>query len=177
MIKPDDVATALSDPDVESLRKPGEPLLGYGSFSLVDGLTMLYTRRYLHELVAAEAGRAEVQGRTFAIVMAELAQIDEVNSRDGYAAGDALIQSAAQAFQRAASRTGGTAARCGGHRFALVCSGADDAAAQALAGDIRSSAGDGLELVVATVSWRPGESDEQLLARVRGDLARLQTRV
>ena len=176
-VKPDDVATALSDPDVESQRAPDEPLLGYGSFSLVDSLTMLYTRRYLHELVAAEARRAEVQGRTFAVVMADLPAIDDLNTRDGYAAGDALIHSAAQAFQRAASRTGGTAARCGGHRFALVCTGADEAAAQVIAADLARSAGEELGLRLAAVAWEPGESGEQLLARARDALAGPRTAV
>jgi diguanylate cyclase (GGDEF)-like protein len=176
VIKPD-AAAALDDPDVESLRTPDEPLLGYGSFSLVDSLTMLYTRRYLHELVAAEAERSEVQGRPFAIVMAELATIDEINARDGYGAGDVAIQSVAQSFQRAASRTGGIAARCGGHRFALLQSGADDAAARSLAAELESSVGDGLTLRTASGAWQPGESGEQVLARVRGALVQRHTPV
>jgi HD-GYP domain-containing protein (c-di-GMP phosphodiesterase class II) len=68
---------ALGDPELEVRRD--EPVLGYGPLAIIDNLTLLYTRRYLHEAARAEAQRAEVQGSPFGVVLVELAGIAEVN--------------------------------------------------------------------------------------------------
>ena len=39
-------------------REAGEPVLGQGPLAAIDNLTMLYTRRHLHEVANAEAQRA-----------------------------------------------------------------------------------------------------------------------
>lgn len=101
-------------------------MLGYGSLALTDNLTMLYTRRYLHETAQAEARRSEARGRPFCVVLAELTEIGRTNSREGYAAGDEEIRAAARGVQRVAARAGGTACRHGGRRLALVAPDADE---------------------------------------------------
>ncbi len=164
------LAAALSDPEVEALLGEGEPLLGYGSFSLVDNLTLLATRRHFHELAYAEAQRAAVQNRPFGVIVAELGGIDAINAREGYAGGDAAIQSAAQAFQRIAARTGGTAARHGSCRLALLFPGADETTARLTAVELASALEDSLGVRVNSAAWQPGDDGEDVVARARESL-------
>ncbi len=164
------LAQALSDPEVEALMGEGEPLLGYGSFSLVDSLTLLVTRRHIHELVHAEAQRAAVQGRPFGVIVAELEGIVAINARDGYGAGDTAIQAAAQAFQQVATRTGGTASRHGGSRLALLYPGADQSAAKLTAVELASALEGSLGARVGSAAWQPGDEGDDVLARAREDL-------
>ena len=49
-------APALEDPELELWRTGEEPIVGDGTIALTDNLTLLYTRRYFHEIVQAEAG-------------------------------------------------------------------------------------------------------------------------
>ncbi|MGI8593845.1 MAG: HD domain-containing phosphohydrolase [Solirubrobacteraceae bacterium] len=162
-------AALLSDPEVEALLSEGEPLLGYGAFTLVDNLTLLASRRHFHELAHAEAQRAAVQQRPFGVVVAELEGIEAINLRDGYAAGDTAIQSAAQVFQRIAGRTG-TAARHGGCRLALLCPGADLPATQLAAVELTSALEGPLGARVGSAAWQPGDEGEHVVARAREGL-------
>ena len=111
---------ALEDPELQLRRKEGEPVLGYGSLALTDNLTLLYTRRYLHETAQAEALRSERWGQPFTVIFVELTDISRLNSREGYAAGDEAIRAAARGLQRIAVRVGCTACRYSGHRLGLV---------------------------------------------------------
>src|SRR5215210_5791033 len=85
----------VEDSELEVRREAGEPVLGQGPLAAIDNLTMLYTRRHLHEVANAEAQRAVVQGRTFGVVLVELTGLSEVNRLKGYAAGDEEIRGAA----------------------------------------------------------------------------------
>lgn len=82
------LAAALADPEIEARRNGPEPILGHGSFAVTDNLTLLYTHRYFHEVAKAEAERAALQDRSFAVVLVEVADIDVINREEGYAAGD-----------------------------------------------------------------------------------------
>ena len=164
------LADALSDPEIEGMLGEGEPLLGYGSFSLVDNLTLLATHRHFHELVHAEAQRAAVQGRAFAVIFAELEGIDAINARDGYAAGDRAIQGAAQVFQRVAARTGGTAARHGSCRLGLLCPGADETAAKLVAAELTAPLEGSLGARIGSAAWQPGDEGDDVVARARESL-------
>ncbi|MDQ3720852.1 MAG: diguanylate cyclase [Actinomycetota bacterium] len=64
-----------------------------------------------------------MQGLPFGLVMVGLADLETVNRRDGYAAGDEALRTAARTLARAADRCGGTSCRHGGSRLALVVSG------------------------------------------------------
>ena len=108
-------------------------MLGAGVLALTDSLTLLPTLRRLHEIAAAEARRAEAGGRGFAVLLVELADIDRLNERGGYAAGDEALRRAARAAERVAARAGGIAFRHGGARLALLLPG--DAGAAEAAGD------------------------------------------
>jgi diguanylate cyclase (GGDEF)-like protein len=161
---------ALADPELDSRRGDDDPILGVTSFALTDSLTLLYSRRYLHEAADAEAHRAAVQGRPFAVLLVELSDIERTNAEDGYAAGDEAIQRVASAVQRAAVRCGGTACRYSGRRIALLAPG-DDHTADECAGEIANELAAGPSVRVASAVWRPGETGDDVLRRARAALA------
>ena len=165
----DSLHEALADPELDVRRDDDDPILGVGAFSLTDNLTLLYSRRYLHDVAAAEAHRAEVQGRPFAVILLELTDVARVNATDGYAAGDQLIHRVAQAVQRAGVRCGGTGCRYSGRRIALIAPG-DEQAADQCASEIMAALGDG-GVRVGMAVWRSGESGDDVIARARAGLA------
>jgi len=169
---PDGLAAALDDPEVRARRKDGEPVLGFGPVGLTDNLTLLYSHRYMHDVVGAQAERSAMQGRPFAVVLMELAGLSEVNASAGYAAGDAAIQEAARALQRAASRSGGIACRYSGRRLALLAPETDATSGEALAHEITMDLGDaGARVDTGVAAWETGETGEQVVARARLALA------
>jgi HD-GYP domain-containing protein (c-di-GMP phosphodiesterase class II) len=165
----DSLHTALADPELELRRDDGDPILGATSFALTDNLTLLYSRRYLHEAADAEAHRAAVQGRPFALLLVELTDVPRLNASDGYAAGDEVIRRAAQAMQRAAVRCAGTACRYSGRRIALLMAG-DERAVDECAGEVTNELGAAAAARIATAVWRPGESGDEVIARARAAL-------
>ena len=100
---------ALADPELAA-RRPGGALLGDGAISAVDNLTLLYGHRFLHELAAAEAVRAELQGRPFAVLLVELTDLRARNADDGVCGG----RRAADAARRRAPARGVPRGRDGG---------------------------------------------------------------
>ena len=165
----DALHAALADPELELRRDDGDPILGASSFALTDNLTLLYSRRYLHETADAAAHRAAVQGRPFAVVLVELTDVARLNASEGYAAGDEAIRRVGQAVQRAAVRCGGTACRYSGRRLALVTMG-DDRTAEECAGEITTEIGGAAAVRLATAVWREGESGDEVIARARAAL-------
>ena len=91
-----------------------------------DVLTGLYNRRFFEE----EMSRLQ-RGRQFpvSIIMADLNRLKETNDREGHAAGDALIQRAAQVIT-SAFRAEDIIARIGGDEVAILLPGIDAAAAE-----------------------------------------------
>jgi HD-GYP domain-containing protein (c-di-GMP phosphodiesterase class II)/GGDEF domain-containing protein len=163
----DPLEAALDDPEVDELRDSGAPALPPGPLGLVDGLTMLYSRRHIQELAGAEARRANHREQGFGIVLGRLLELGAINQRDGYSAGDAALQTASEAFQAVALRAGGTAARWGGSRLALLVPGADSDATERLASELEAALGDGPAVRCRAAAWEPGESGEDVVARAR----------
>lgn len=156
-----------SDPELQLRRDEGEVVLGSRSFGITDSLTLLYSHRHLHESAAAEAQRAAVQGRSFAVILGKLTDLTEVNLRQGYGTGDALLQTAAAAFQEAAVRCQGLAFRASGSSSALLADGMDVAGADQLAAEIQREIEQTTPIRVATAAWRPGEDGEEVIRRAR----------
>jgi diguanylate cyclase (GGDEF)-like protein len=160
----------------EFASKYDEPVLGFGSFVLVDNLTLLYSHRHLHEVARAEAERAAQLQRPFALVLVKLTELERINQEHGYAAGDIAIQRIARVIERTAGRCGGTAARFGGNCIALIAPGATkdvaDALTEELAGDLDQVA----SVQLACAVWRSGETGEDLIERAQKRLA-VATRV
>jgi diguanylate cyclase (GGDEF)-like protein len=164
-----DQRPSVEDPELEVLREAGEPVLGQGPLATIDNLTMLYTRRHLHEVANAEAQRAVVQDRTFGVVLVELKGVSEVNRLRGYAAGDEEIRAAARTLQEIAARRGATPCRYGGSRLALVVPDIDEVSAELLAAETAAEIGRDSRAAAAT--WRPGETGDAVVSRARAGLS------
>ena len=160
----------LADPEIEVRREAGEPILGQGPLDIIDNLTLLYTRRHLHEVARSEAQRSEVQGRPFGVILIELAGIIEINKIRGYAAGDGEIRTAARAVWEIAARLGGTAYRYGGNRLALIVPGLDDTSARILIDQVSSDLHDSTDARLAAATWQSGDSGDAVIDRARIDL-------
>ena len=169
---PDGLAAALDDPEIRVRRRPGEAMLGQGPVGSTDNLTMLYSHRYMQEAAAAHAQRSEVQHRPFAVVMLELSTLVELNGRDGYATGDGVIQEAAAAMQRAASRCSGTACRYSGRRLALLVPETDVVGGEALARELELDLDSrSTEAATGVAAWQDGETGTEVITRARLALA------
>lgn len=168
-----DLEVALEDPEHQLLRQGDEPVLGYGSLALMDNLTLLYTRRYLHETAQAEARRAEQRGRPFAVILVELVEVAQLNSREGYAAGDETIRDVARGVQRIAARIGGTACRYSGRRLGLVVPETEEERARSIAAQAGQDLAGGPPVRVAVSTWRPGDDGDSVVVRARAGLAQV----
>jgi diguanylate cyclase (GGDEF)-like protein len=165
------VADALDDAELQAHRRPDEPVLGSGAIALTDSLTLLYGHRYLHEVAAAEAERARVQDRTFAVVLVHADEVEHINAVDGYAAGDAHLRSCARSLSRLAVRLGATACREGGLTLALLVPSTHAEDADTLAEQTREAMAGCGATSVAVETWRPGDTGDAVLARARVSLA------
>ncbi|MBV9453788.1 MAG: HD domain-containing protein, partial [Rubrobacter sp.] len=173
--KRESIPALEDDSELEVQRRGDEPILGYGTLTLTDNLTLLYTRRYFHEVVHAEAQKAALQSRPFGVVLLELAEIPELNQRVGYAAGDQAIQTAARMVQSVAVRHDGTACRYSGRRLGLIIPGADEETIKLIAAEISADFKDGPDAHVATATWRPHDTGDTVIDRARTSLSNLET--
>ena len=169
--EPGELEAAMSDPEFANRLNDGELIVGRGPLELIDGLTLLYTHRYFHEVVAAEAGRANVQDGSFGVILVELTEIERINRESGYAAGDQAIQEVGHVIQAAAVKSGGTAARYGGPRFALLLPDTDAPGTEACRDELERSLGEGPPTRVAGVSSITGDDGEAVIDRARMMLA------
>ncbi len=146
----------------------GEFVLGAPSFTMTDSLTLLYSHRHLHETTRAEAQRAAMQERPFAVVAVQLDELGEINRSRGFAAGDAALQAVAAVMQSCASRHDGLAFRASGRRLALLFSGMDEDTAQRIGVELQDELAEIHRVNVAATAWRAGEDSEQMLDRALG---------
>jgi diguanylate cyclase (GGDEF)-like protein len=158
---------ALSDPEL-ALRRGDDrsPVLGHRAIEVLDSLTSLYTRRYFHEAVAAAAQRAALTNVPFSVLVFELSDLDELNRREGYAAGDRCIQEVAAGVARVAALAGGLGARIAGRRLALLAPGADEESAERLASAVREDMPETAASLRATcATWVHGGTGESVVER------------
>ena len=172
--RPDDgsLAEALDVTAVQAHRERGEPLLGHGSVASTDHVTLLYSHRHLHEVAEAEAARAQRHQRPFAVVIAELPNLAEINRREGYAAGDRALTELARAIEGCLAGVPSTAGRFSGRRLAVVLPGAGQQRATAVAERIeRSFDGSGPVPRTAVAVWQHGDHGSEVLGRARRALS------
>ena len=157
----DAVASALDTAGLSSTREdPPTP----------DPLTLLPGHRDFREAAQAAARSATDIGElTIAIV--ELEELDAINRREGYAAGDHALLSASRCVQRAALRCGGTAYRESGRRFGLLVPGAGAVDDADMAAELHTEFAVGPTVRVSIATPQAEETIDEAIARVRSALA------
>ena len=161
------LAIALHDTEVNVLRMDDEPILGYGSYAIIDNLTLLYSHRYLHEMAQVEAERSELQDGTFSVLFFKISDLPTINNERGYIAGDEAIRRVAATLQMAAVRIGATACRYGGARLALLVPGATDEHARVIASDVTEELAKEVQVVGSAATWRRGDSGNDVIRRAK----------
>lgn len=155
----------VTDPELDVHRTNGDAVLGARAFAITDSLTLLYSHSHFHETARAEAHRAAVQDRSFAVAVAVLIDLATINQGRGFAAGDAALHSVAAAAQRIAARNGAQAFRASGRKIALILPAADQARAEDVAATWVDEIGSDPEIRIGIGVWQPGESGEQVIER------------
>ena len=161
------LVAAIADAEIATRRHEGEPVLGFASFAVTDNLTLLYSHRRFCELVNAEVERAAVQAKPFSVVLAEVADIAELNREHGFGAGDEAIRTLARAVQLVGARVGGTACRFSGATIGLVAGATTEREAEELGEAILRELANGTNTRLGIAVWRPGESGEDVISRAR----------
>ena len=147
------------------------PLLGAGVGALTDNLTLLASHRAFRDAVNGAASTAQMTGVPFTVLLVRLLDLKRVNRREGYAAGDDLLQTCARALDRLAVRVGATAGRDGGARLALLAPKTDERGARDLTAQVTAEMGAARAVRVTTAVWRSGDTGEALVRRALRRLA------
>lgn len=115
----------------------------------IDGLTGLYNRGYCQRTLEDEIDRAAADGRSLAIVLADLDGFAAFNRLLGVDVGDKMLAAAAREMQRAvfevAPSTRPSICRFGGEEFLVVLPGGDGSAAGTLAARVAERIRSGVE--------------------------------
>jgi diguanylate cyclase (GGDEF)-like protein len=107
------------------------------SLAVTDGLTGLYNRKKLDEILADQFERFRRSRRPFALLMLDLDNFKSINDNYGHAAGDTILMEVA-VILRQAVRNIDYVARYGGEEFVILLVEADLAEALDIAERIRS---------------------------------------
>ena len=92
-----------------------------------DKLTGISNRRRFDEVMPSEWARARRDKHAMSIAMIDIDYFKNFNDAHGHAAGDACLQSVAQAMQRSLRRASDLLARLGGEEFVAVLTNTDEA--------------------------------------------------
>lgn len=104
--------------------------------SVRDPLTGLYNRRYFHDRLAHEFGRARRHGRPLAMIMVDIDHFKDVNDTYGHQAGDQVLRGIALLLVNQ-TRTTDITARYGGEEFTAVLPETDAEGAMRVAEKLR----------------------------------------
>jgi diguanylate cyclase (GGDEF)-like protein/PAS domain S-box-containing protein len=102
-----------------------------------DGLTGLYNRRYLDEMLPRELHRAASYRQPVGLIMLDIDHFKRCNDTYGHDAGDTLLR-AVSTFLQTHTRAGDLVCRYGGEEFTLALPGASLADTQQRAEQIRA---------------------------------------
>jgi diguanylate cyclase (GGDEF)-like protein len=140
--------------------------------SITDGLTGLYNRLKLDEVLEAEILRAGRSGQPLSVILIDVDHFKHINDQHGHQTGDRVLVELARLL-RAGTRVTDLAGRWGGEEFMLICPNTDGAGACQLAGMLRQTIQDhpfpGLPRQTASfgvTSFRPGDGASEIVCRV-----------
>jgi diguanylate cyclase (GGDEF)-like protein len=102
-----------------------------------DSLTGLYNTRFFSEAILREVARAERQHSPLSLLLIDIDDFKRINDSQGHVAGNDVLKSLAQIFQRTVRITD-VLVRCGGDEFGVLLPGTDLAGATHVAENIRS---------------------------------------
>ncbi len=106
--------------------------------SIRDGLTGLFNRNFMQVALSRELSRAAREQTTLAVLMLDVDHFKCFNDTHGHGAGDAMLQSIAEAFT-CSVRKEDIVCRYGGEEFAIILPGMTEEAASERAEAIRRS--------------------------------------
>jgi diguanylate cyclase (GGDEF)-like protein len=161
-----------SEVELEEHRAGGEYRVGARSFAITDSVTLLYSLRHFHESVQAEAQVAELQQRPFAVIVATLLNLGDLNRERGFGAGDDALRTVAEHAQTLAGAHRGLAFRASGRRIAMLVPGATQAQAERIATALQrrlleSGDLDAVQVGLGATAWSSGEVAEGIIAHAR----------
>jgi diguanylate cyclase (GGDEF)-like protein len=136
-----------------------------------DALTGLPNRRAWDATVALALQEAAASGRPLCVALIDVDNLKLVNDRDGHAAGDEMLQEAADAW-REVLRGRDYIARYGGDEFAVLLGDCDRDEAQNVVERLRQAAPLGHSYSAGAAAWDGEESVAELIARADGSLYR-----
>lgn len=164
----DDFLSKPFDPlELRARLRPGERVMAlqeglirtqeaYRELAIHDSLTGLWNRRMILEQLGNELHRAEREGRSLGVAIADLDHFKKVNDTLGHGTGDGVLREVAKRMHSAV-RDCDSVGRYGGEEFLLVLPGCDGTAALLVAERVRRRVAEtavqaGDEVVPMTVS-------------------------
>ena len=97
--------------------------------SMIDAVTNVFTRSFMHELLQGEVSRAERNNRPLSLLMADLDNFKQVNDRFGHLMGDYILSQVASIL-KACVRGSDYIVRYGGDEFLVLLPETDEKGAE-----------------------------------------------
>lgn len=133
--------------------------------ALTDELTGLPNRRHWHDRLEHALARARRSSAPLSVIVLDLNGFKQVNDRQGHAAGDRLLRTAAACWSTAL-RDSDVLGRIGGDEFAVVLEQTDEETASVVAARLQESLPAGeVTVAVGIATWRHPEDAASLLSR------------
>ncbi len=132
--------------------------------ALTDGLTGVWNRRGLDQLMQAELERAKQFKQPFSVIMADVDGLKQYNDTKGHLAADDVLRTIAQTLATQ-MRSVDAVARFGGDEFTIVCSGLGQERVNALIARLKTAlASAPLNLSLGSATYPlDGETSQALL--------------
>lgn len=101
--------------------------------SRTDGLTGLFNQRHFYSVLDTEMKRAVRQNHCLSLILLDVDNFKDFNSREGHLAGDEILSEIASCIKRACRKDVDLAFRYGGDEFVVILPEADHTTAETVA--------------------------------------------